>query len=96
MKRILKDLQKVDSQLSMDDIASSTSHLHIEWKEIADGTDHDAGDTEMKIVSKWRESRILRPNTALKGLETRTTSGSQPKCHYWRDCQTGCEDSGFF
>ena len=56
MKIILKDLQKIDSQLSMDDIASNTPHLHIEWKEIADGTDHDAEETEMKIVSKWLES----------------------------------------
>ena len=46
MKRILKDLQTIDSQLTMYDIASNTSHLEIDW-------------TEMKIVSKWRDAKLL-------------------------------------
>jgi hypothetical protein len=72
MKRILKDLQKVDSKLSMDDIASNTLHLRIEWEEIADGTDHDPEETEMKIAFKWRESQVSRLNNRKKGPETRT------------------------
>ena len=30
MKRILKDLQIIDSQLTVDDVASNTSHLEID------------------------------------------------------------------
>jgi hypothetical protein len=46
MKRILKDLQTIDNQMTMDVIASNTSHLEIDW-------------TEMKIVSKWRYAKLL-------------------------------------
>ena len=72
MKRILKDLQTFDSQLTMYDIASNTSHLEIDWAEIANGIDHEADETELKIVSKWRESQITILNNGMKGLETRT------------------------
>ena len=58
MKRILKELQIIDSQMIMYDIVSNTSHLEIDWKEIAKGTCHEADETEMKMVSRWRESQI--------------------------------------
>jgi hypothetical protein len=58
MKRILKELQIIDSQMIMYDIVSNTSHLEIDWKEIAKGTCHEADETEMNMVSRWRESQI--------------------------------------
>jgi hypothetical protein len=56
----------------MGDVVGNTTHLQIDWGEISAGTDHDAGDTEIKIISKWRESQIAKVNNTMKSLETRT------------------------
>jgi hypothetical protein len=72
IRNILKQLQVVDSQITMYDIVSNTFHLEIDWSAIADGTGHDADETEMKMVSKWRDSQITIPNNGMKSLETRT------------------------
>jgi hypothetical protein len=44
MRRILEEMQLVDSQT---DIVSNTSHMETKWKEIAEGIDHEANETEM-------------------------------------------------
>jgi hypothetical protein len=47
----MKQMQVIDSQITMYDIVSNTCHLKINWNAIAEGTDHDADETEMKMVS---------------------------------------------
>jgi hypothetical protein len=46
--------------------------MEINWREIAEGTDHEADETEMKMVSRWRESQTTILNNGMKSLETRT------------------------
>ena len=56
----------------MYDIVSNTCHLEIDWTAIADGTGHEADETEMKMVSKWWDGQIAILNNGMKSLETRT------------------------
>jgi hypothetical protein len=58
MRKIMKHMQVVDSQITMYDIVSNTCHMEINWTEIAEGTGHEADDTEMKMVFRWRDSQI--------------------------------------
>jgi hypothetical protein len=92
MRRILKEMQIVDSQITMYDIVSDTCHMEINWQEIPEGTGHEADETEMKMVSRWRESQITILKNRMKSLETRTKS----ERHYWIDCKAGCEVGRFF
>jgi hypothetical protein len=85
-------MQIVDSQITMYDIVSDTCHMEINWQEITEGTGHEADETEMKMVSRWRESQITILKNRMKGLETRTKS----ERHYWIDCKAGCEVGRFF
>jgi hypothetical protein len=72
MRNMLKQMQVIDSQITMYDIVSNTCHLEIDWDAIAEGTCHEADETEMKMVSKWRDSQITILNNGMKSLETRT------------------------
>jgi hypothetical protein len=72
LRTMLKQLQIIDSQITMYDIVSNTCHLEVDWSEIAKGTGHDADEVELKMVSKWRDSQITILNNGMKGHETRT------------------------
>ena len=71
LKIALANIKKIDSEVDMIDIANISSRHQVDWETIAQDTNHNALDTNIKVVSSWRENQVKKKYKVVEVVKSR-------------------------